>query len=103
MQLTSDGKGESEMSNKIEFVRTSNNGVENLNSMTLEVYVDGAGLAEIYCADYQWKIRLFSAEGPVDMLWFDFLQIVYEYSKLVTGESETIFRELQRGPDELDS
>jgi hypothetical protein len=73
---------------KIEFVRASNAPIEKLDSFILEAYVDNKEIAEVFNADTRWRVRMSSIEGVVDLLWEDFLEIAYEFSKFVSQESE---------------
>ena len=88
------------MNSRIDFVRAGNNLVENLNSFVLEAYIDNKAVGEVFCANNEWRIRIASLEGVVDIRWVDFLKIVHEFSVFVIGESETLLNQKSTNADE---
>lgn len=71
-----------------------------LDSLKLELWIEGKAVSEVYYADATWKIKMSSLDGVVTLEWLDFLDIVNEFQKFVASESVTLIEEAKKPRDE---
>ena len=80
------------MDHELEFLTGSDARIDELDSLTREVAIDGKHALVVLCLNGKWHVRIHIDGNVLQLTWIDFLTIFHDFSEFVANESELILR-----------